>query len=68
VIGERDVFQPARARGIDPRLQELERVRLHTMPLRVCVVVREKTDHWSPVTDRAPYGAVRNFCRMRSSG
>jgi hypothetical protein len=42
VIGKSDILQPMLACAFDPRLQERLRVRLHTMRLRVSVVVGEQ--------------------------
>ena len=43
VIGKGDVAQAPRARRIHPRLQELARVRLHPMPLRMRVVIGKQS-------------------------
>ena len=42
VIGERDVAQSNRARVINPRLQQLLRVRLHPVSLRMHVIIGKK--------------------------
>ena len=64
VIGKRDVAQPAAARVINPRLQQPLGVRLHTMSLRMHVIIGKET-HGATFSR---YGAVKNFCRMRRSG
>jgi hypothetical protein len=43
VISERDITQPLRLRRIHPRLQQLERVGLNAMPLRMRVIIRKQT-------------------------
>jgi hypothetical protein len=42
VIRESDVVQSARARAVDPRLQQFLRIRLDAMSLRMRVVIGEK--------------------------
>jgi len=59
VVGESDVAEPALSRAVHPRLQKRLRVGGRAMTLLMRVVIGEKT--------RA-HGAVRNFCRTRSSG
>ena len=55
VIGKRNVVQTACARAIDPQLQQFSRIQLNSMPLRMRMVIGEKSQI---------HGSVRNFCRM----
>ena len=42
VIGKRNIVQTARARTVDPRLQEFSRIALNAMSLRMGMIIAEK--------------------------
>ena len=54
VISKRDIAQTAPPRAVDPWLQQIPRIRLNAMSLRMGMVIGEKSHR---------YGSVKNFCR-----
>src|SRR5438067_10748323 len=77
VIGEGDINDSFGPRRIDPRLQKRLSVILDPVALRVGVIIAEQnwSNGWSVVGNHYSftplprrYGAVMNFCRVRSSG